>query len=124
LTTPLFSPVCRPDAKDALAALVREKLISSTRPRCGLSATQPPGGEYFPVGFCRAGAQAGGLCDHSTLVSWLYTSVRHAALKSLRAERRRVRHSPARAAALRHDLDFVSRFDRNVLDRPDLPTIT
>ena len=77
-------------AEDAFAALVRRNvdLVYATALRIvGDTARAEDIAQSVFIALAR---KAGALCDHPALVSWLYTSARYAALKSLRTERRRV----------------------------------
>lgn len=76
-------------AQEAFAALVRRNvdLVYATALRIvGNTALAEDVAQSVFVALAR---KAKALCDHPALVSWLYTSARYAALKSLRSEQRR-----------------------------------
>ncbi len=76
-------------AEEAFAALVRRNvdLVYATALRI---VGDPAGAEDVAQAvFIALARKAATLCDHPALVSWLYTSARYAALKSLRTKRRR-----------------------------------
>lgn len=76
-------------AQEAFAALVRHNvdLVYATAMRIVGDTARAE--DVTQLVFVALARKAGVLCNHPALVSWLYTSARYAALKSLRSEQRR-----------------------------------
>ena len=76
-------------AEEAFAALVRRNINLVYATALRIVGDTAVAEEIAQSVFVALASKARGLCDHPALVSWLYTSARYAALKALRAERRR-----------------------------------